>query len=367
LLAGLPQRYPLSAVIHAAGVLDDAVIGSLTAERVDAVLAPKVDGAWNLHELTRDLDLSAFVLCSSVAGVVGAPGQGNYAAGNAFLDGLAACRRAAGLAGVSLAWGWWAQASGMTGHLGGGDVARMSRGGLAPLSAAQAVELFDAGVALDRPAVVAARLDRGALRALAADGGLPRLLSQLVRRPVRRLVDNDSAVSVSALVSRLRGLSAAECHSVLLQLVCAQVAIVLGGPGGDEVDPDKTFQELGFDSLTAVELRNRLKTTTGLALSPTLIFDYPTPTAVTRHLVENFQGADTSSDPGVSEEGVRQILTSIPISRLREAGILDTLLGLADSNGSATTTGAEIPTDGSIDTMDVETLVKHVTDNRVAK
>ncbi len=151
LLAGLPEQYPLTAVIHAAGVLDDAVVGSLSAERMDAVLAPKVDGAWNLHELTRDLGLSAFVLCSSVAGVAGAPGQGNYAAGNAFLDALAAHRRASGLPGVSLAWGWWDQASAMTGHLGGRDLARMSRGGLAPLSAGQALELFDAGVALGHP------------------------------------------------------------------------------------------------------------------------------------------------------------------------------------------------------------------------
>jgi acyl carrier protein len=328
-------------------------------------LAPKVDGAWNLHELTRDLDLSAFVLCSSVAGVTGAPGQGNYAAGNAFLDGLAAYRRASGLPGVSLAWGWWAQASAMTGHLGGRDVARLSRGGLAPLSAGQALELFDAGVALDRACVVAARLDHSALRELAADGGLPALLSGLVRGPVRRLVGNDAAASISALAQRLQGLSPVEQHNVLRELVCSQVAIVLG-TDGDDVDPDKTFQDLGFDSLTAIELRNRLKTTTGLALSPTLIFDYPTPTAVARHLLDNFQGADTSNDPGTSghdEDGVRQILTSIPISRLREAGILDTLLGLADSPGSAVTTEAEIPTPASIDTMDVETLVKHVTDN----
>jgi polyketide synthase 1/15 len=363
LLAGLSERYALSAVIHAAGVLDDGLIGSLSAERVDAVLAPKVDGAWNLHELTRGLDLSAFVLCSSVAGVAGAPGQGNYAAGNAFLDGLAAYRRARGLAGVSLAWGWWAQAGAMTGHLGGRDLARLSRGGLAPLSAGQAVELFDAGVALGHPVVVAARFDQAGLGALARDGGLSPLLRGLVRRPVRRLVDNDTAVSVSVLASRLGGLSPGEQHNLLRQLVCSQVAIVLGGRGGDEVDADQTFQDLGFDSLTAVELRNRLKTTTGLALSPTLIFDYPTPTAVAHHLLENFHDVDTSGDSGVSEDAVRQILATIPISQLREAGILDTLLGLAKSNGSAATTETETPTDGSIDSMDVETLVKHVTDN----
>ncbi|HUE31919.1 MAG TPA: acyl carrier protein, partial [Mycobacterium sp.] len=184
----------------------------------------------------------------------------------------------------------------------------------------------------------------------------------LVRGPVRRLVDNDAAASVSALAQRLGGLSPVEQHNLLRQVVCSQVAIVLGGPGDDDVDPDKTFQDLGFDSLTAVELRNRLKTTTGLPLSPTLIFDYPTPTAVARHLLHNFQGADTNGDPGVSEEAVRQILTSIPISRLQEAGILDTLLGLADSPEPAVTTEAEIPTPASIDNMDVEALVKHVTD-----
>ncbi len=242
----------------------------------------------------------------------------------------------------------------------------MSRGGLTPLSAGQALELFDAGVALDHPCVVGARLDQAALRELAADGGLPALFSRLVRRPVRRLVDNDTAASVSALAQRLGGLSPAEQHTVLRQLVCSHVATVLGGPSPDDVDPDKTFQDLGFDSLTAVELRNRLKTATGLALSPTLIFDYPTPTAVARHLLDNFQGTDTKGDPGnngIDEEGVRQILTSIPISRLREAGILDTLLGLADSPEPAVEKGAEIPTPASIDNMNVETLLKHVTDN----
>jgi acyl carrier protein len=330
LLAGLSEQFALSAVIHAAGVLDDAVVGSLSAEGMDVVLAPKVDGAWNLHELTRDLDLSAFVLCSSVAGVAGAPGQGNYAAGNAFLDALAAYRQAGGLPGVSVAWGWWAQASAMTGHLGGRDLARMSRGGLAPLSAGEALELFDAGVALDRPCVVAARLDQGALRELAAVGGVPPLLRGLVRGPVRRLVDNDAGASVSALAQRLRGLSSVEQHHLLRELVCAQVAIVLGGPSEDDVDPDKTFQDLGFDSLTAVELRNRLKTTTGLPLSPTLIFDYPTPTAIAHHLLENFQCDDTNGDPGIDarEAEIQRLVASIPVRRLREEGILDILLDM---------------------------------------
>ena len=178
----LPAQFPLRGVIHAAGVLDDAVIASLTPERVDTVLRAKVDAAWNLHEATRDLGLSMFVLFSSMAGTVGSPGQGNYAAANAFLDGLAAHRRAAGLAGMSLAWGLWEQASAMTAHLSSRDLARISRGGLAAMNPAQALELLDAALVIDHPDVVAARLDRAALDARAQGGGLPLLFSGLVRR-----------------------------------------------------------------------------------------------------------------------------------------------------------------------------------------
>src|SRR5262249_35135957 len=149
----------LKGVFHAAGVLDDGLIASLTPERVDAVLRAKVDGAWNLHELTRDLDLSAFVMFSSMAGVVGTAGQGNYAAANSFLDGLAAYRRAQGLAGLSVAWGLWEQASAMTQHLADRDKARMSRVGLAPLSTEQALRLFDPAMLTDRAVTVAARPD----------------------------------------------------------------------------------------------------------------------------------------------------------------------------------------------------------------
>src|SRR5262249_15155763 len=181
----------LKGVFHAAGVLDDGLIASLTPERVDTVLRSKVDGAWNLHELTRDLDLSAFVMFTSMAGIVGAPGQGNYAAANSFLDALAAHRRAHGLAGLSVAWGLWEQASGMTQHFGDRDRAGRSGAGLAPLATPRALQLFDEAMLADRSVLVAARIDGASL---GASGMVPPLLRELVTRRGRRLVmDADSA------------------------------------------------------------------------------------------------------------------------------------------------------------------------------
>ncbi len=283
MLAQLPADYPLRGVIHAAGILDDGLISTLTPDRVDAVLRAKVDGAWNLHELTQDMDLSAFVVFSSMAGIVGTPGQANYAAANSFLDGLAEYRRSRGLPGVSLAWGLWEQASAMTAHLGDRDKARMSRMGLAPLSTEQACESFDTALLVDRPVLVAARLDRAALSDNTA--ALPPLLRELVSRPTRRVVDDtDARASMTGLTARLHGLSPEARLRELVDLVCGNAATVLGLPNPADIDAARAFQELGFDSLTAVELRNRLKTATGLTLPPTLIFDYPTPALLGAHL-----------------------------------------------------------------------------------
>jgi polyketide synthase 7 len=247
-------------------------------------LRAKVDGAWNLHELTRDLDLSAFVMFSSMAGIVGTPGQGNYAAANSFLDGLAAHRRAHGLAGLSVAWGLWEQASAMTQHLGDRDKARMSNLGLAPMSTEYALRLFDTAMLTDRPMGVATRLDPAALARHSA--ALPPLLRQLVSRHTRRVIDETetTAASTTSLVARLQGLPAEQRHSHLVGLVCSNAATVLGRSNPADIDAGSVFQDLGFDSLTAVELRNRLKSATGLSLSPTLIFDYPTPIVLAEHL-----------------------------------------------------------------------------------
>ncbi|HTX93751.1 MAG TPA: type I polyketide synthase [Mycobacterium sp.] len=283
MLDQIPPQYPLRGVIHAAGILDDGLITSLTPDRVDAVLRAKVDGAWNLHELTQHLDLSAFVLFSSMAGIVGTPGQANYSAANSFLDALIAYRRAHGSPGLSLAWGLWEQASAMTAHLGDRDKARMSRLGLAPLSTAQACESFDTAMLVDRPVLVAARIDRTALSGNTA--ALPPLLRELTARPARRVIDDtDARASMTGLSARLHGLSPEARQHELVELVRGNAATVLGMPNAADVDPGRAFQDLGFDSLTAVELRNRLKTATGLTLSPTLIFDYPTPAVLAGHL-----------------------------------------------------------------------------------
>src|SRR6516162_3664512 len=289
-LAEIPGQRPLSGVIHAAGVLDDAVISSLTPERIGAVLRAKVDAAWNLHELTRDLDVSAFVMFSSMAGLVGSSGQGNYGAANSFLDGLASHRRAHGLPAISLGWGLWEQASAMTGGLDAADRARLGRDGILALSSHEAMELFDTAMIVDEPFVAPARIDLAALRAHAV--AVPPMFTDLVNAPMRRRVDDSlaAAKSKSALAHRLHGLPEPEQQAVLLDLVRSHIATVLGNTTAEAIDPDKAFQELGFDSLTAVEMRNRLKTATGLALSPTLIFDYPTPNGLAKYFRTELAG-----------------------------------------------------------------------------
>jgi polyketide synthase 1/15 len=294
MLAQLARRFPpLRGVIHAAGVLDDAVVTSLTPDRIDTVLRAKVDAAWNLHELTRDLPLSMFALCSSIAGTVGAAGQGNYAAANAFLDGLAAHRRAAGLPGVSLVWGLWEQSSAMTAHLSGRDMARLNRDGVVAMSAAQALEMFDTALVLSRPVVVTARFDRAALDARAMGGDLPALFTGLARRQRRRPAEEvvDATESRLALTERLRALDPDDQHRLLVETVCSHAAAVMGHPAPEEIDPETPFRDLGFDSLTAVELRNHVKSVTGLTLSHTLIFDHPTPAAVAIYLGGQFAGS----------------------------------------------------------------------------
>ena len=285
-LADMPPHQPLTAVVHAAGVLADGTVESLTAQSIDHVLRAKVGGAVNLHELTREHNLSAFVLFSALAGTLGTAGQANYAAANGFLDGLAAQRRASGLPGTSLCWGWWEQSSGMTEDLDQADLSRLRRMGIEAMPTAEALALFDAACAFDKPVLIPARVDVAGLRGKSADE-LPLLLRGLAEggRPRRDKAGTAKDGGSSGLFAQLVTLPADEADAALLDWVRDQVAVVLGHPSGTAVDADQAFTQLGFDSLTAVELCNRLAAATGLRLASTLVFSYPTPRELGRHLL----------------------------------------------------------------------------------
>ncbi|MFJ9423572.1 type I polyketide synthase [Streptomyces sp. NPDC101249] len=274
LLAAVPAAHPLTAVVHAAGAVDDGALEALTPDRLRTVLAPKADAARHLDRLTRDLDLADLVLFSAGAGVFGNAGQANYAAANTYLDALAHRRRAAGLPTTSLSWGLWADTSALTGHLDATDLARVRRSGVLPLSAADGMALFDAALTEQRPHLVPVRLDTGQLRA--AGDEIPHLLRALYRGPVRRTADAGSATGTDALRGRLAGLAPDDRRTALRDLVGTYAAAVLGHADPDLLHAQRAFRDLGFDSLTAVELRNRLSGATGLRLPATLVFDHPT-------------------------------------------------------------------------------------------
>ncbi|MGK5638146.1 type I polyketide synthase, partial [Streptomyces sp. URMC 126] len=363
---------PVTAVVHLAGVLDDGVVAALTPDRMDTVARPKADAAWHLHELTKHQELSDFVLFSSAAGLLGTAGQANYAAANTFLDALAHHRRAHGLPALSLAWGLWAEASGMTGHLADADVRRLSRAGLLPMAADQGLALFDAAVAAGREGaalLVPARLDTAGARARAE---VPALLRGLVRAPARRTVE---PAREEPLEERLAGLPDAERERVLLELVRARLADVLGHTAPHTLDLDRGFLELGLDSLTALEFRNRLGAAAGRRLPPTLIFDHPTPAAVGRYLDAELRSADRADGPPETlpdEREFRRALAAVPLVRLQEAGLLPELLRLAEAAGVPVGTGAPDgaqtdapdgaepgPDDGDdLDSMDLQSLVR---------
>ncbi|HEV2637464.1 MAG TPA: SDR family NAD(P)-dependent oxidoreductase [Actinocrinis sp.] len=323
-LAAVPAEHPLTAVIHTAGVLADAAIASLTADRLDSVLRPKLDTALHLHELTADLNLAEFVLFSSVAATLGTAGQANYAAANAFLDALAAHRRAHGLSALSLGWGFWEQRSAMSEHLDQTAMRRMALAGVDPMPSEEGLALFDRAradaPALRLPALLPARLNL----ALAHDPDRPvaPVLRGLVRpRPRPAGPDGAGAGSASASAAqRIIALPEAERGPAVLALVRAQVAAVLGFGADGEIAVDLPFKELGFDSLTSVELRNRLNTVTGLRLPATAIFDYPTPAALAAFVTPHLAGHDQAA--------ARPAALDL-LARLRE-----TLLG-ADADGAA--------------------------------
>ncbi|MEU7960453.1 SDR family NAD(P)-dependent oxidoreductase [Micromonospora humida] len=312
-VAALLAEHPVGAVVHAAGTAENALVDALTPEQLHRVLRPKVDAAWHLHDLTRDHDLTAFVLFSSSAGWVAGAGQGNYAAANLFLDALAQRRRADGLPATSLAYGLWATGTGMGGHLDDADLHRMRRLGMPAMSTDEGLALFDAAVAAGRPTTVPVRLDLDALRR--RTDALPAVLRGLVRTPARPTAAGAGAAADGPpLAQRLAGLSDADRDTLLLDLVRTHAAAVLGFPGPASVEPGRAFKDLGFDSLAAVEFRNVLSTVTGLRLPATLVFDHPEPTALARALKADLvvPDADPAGAVLADLDRLEKALTEVP-------------------------------------------------------
>ncbi|WUH77228.1 SDR family NAD(P)-dependent oxidoreductase [Streptomyces sp. NBC_00435] len=290
LLGEIPADRPLSAIVHAAGVLDNGLLPAMTPHQLESVLRPKADAARHLHELTLDADLSAFVLFSSTVGLFGGPGQANYAAASAFLDGLAERRRAHGLPATSLAWGLWDVDGGINAGLGELDRARFARDGFVPIGAEEGLAVFDAATSVDRPAVTITAFDQEALRAL--DRVSP-LLRALVPASAARPAGHGTEVSLS---QRMSEMAAPERAEFVLELVRGRVAAVLGRSDPAAIDPEQPFRELGFDSLTAVEMRNRLSTVSGVPLPATAVFDHPTPSKLAAFLLSRI-ASDATAPP----------------------------------------------------------------------
>jgi NAD(P)-dependent dehydrogenase (short-subunit alcohol dehydrogenase family)/acyl carrier protein len=317
-MAKLLAEHPVDAIVHAAGVLDDHPVADLTPEQIDHVLRPKVQGAQVLYELTRTMNLSAFVLCSAAAGVFGTPGQANYAAANAALDALAHSWRTESTPVTALAWGFWETRSGMTGHLSEVDVATMRAAGAVPLSTPEALALFDAALATGEPALVPIRLDLAALRQDTA----PVLLRTLVRAPAKRRLN-------------LAGLSDEDRGRALLDLVRGQAAEVLGHSSPTAIPAGKGFTDLGFDSLFAVRLRNRIAELTGLSLPATLVFDYPTPAVLAGHLADLLAPPEPSGTAELDRLAEQITVLAAGTGREAVAARLRELLAVVDGEPDA--------------------------------
>ncbi|WP_189938837.1 beta-ketoacyl reductase, partial [Streptomyces sulfonofaciens] len=347
LLDDIPAEHPLTAVIHTAGVLGDGTVLTLTADRIDAVARAKSDAAWNLHRTTAELGLplTAFVLFSSAAATFGTAGQAGYAAANAYLDALAHLRRAEGLPGVSVAWGLWAGADGMAGTLEDTDRARLARAGLAPLAPAEGLAAFDAALGAGRAAVLAARLAMPQLQAQAAAGTLSAFLSGLVRTPAGRPPAGGPA-DLAELRRRLAGRPEHEQHKLLLEFVRGQVADVLGHRSPERIDADRGFLDMGFDSLTSIELRNRLTAATGLRLPSTLVFNYPAPAALAEFLQTRLDPRQAAGPDPVfmAMDGLESVLGAVtPDMRTRIVTRMQNFLLRLGENQEAAADGAGGP------------------------
>ncbi|WP_373303935.1 type I polyketide synthase [Streptomyces cinerochromogenes] len=356
LLAAVPADRPLTAVVHAAGVLDDGVLGSLTPQRLAGVMAPKAVAARHLHELTRELPLAAFVLFSSASGVLGSAGQGAYAAANSFLDGLAAHRAAAGLPATSLAWGLWHQErGGMAGGLTDSERDRITRAGFGAIAPDAGLAMFDAALRRPEPVLVAARFDLPLLQPRSQNPDFPPVLRGLVR-PARTPAAAPGATAPAggpSLTDRLLPLDDAGRESLLLDLVLTQAAAVLGHSSPHAVPADRSFTESGLDSLAAVEIRGRLDAATGVRLPATVVFDHPTPAALAAHLKETLvPAAPDPADAALADlDRLRDTLPRLSGDPEAAAQIRLRLKGLLAAWDEATA-GADAAADGTHDADD---------------
>ncbi|PRQ09065.1 type I polyketide synthase [Enhygromyxa salina] len=346
LLLGIPQAHPLTAVFHIAGVLDDGVLASLTPERIDRVFHPKVDAALALHELTVELglELAAFVMFSSIVGIMGNAGQASYAAANTFLDALCARRHAAELPATSLAWGPWG-GEGMAARLSDADRARMRRRGMVPLAPVDGLALLDTALGRPDAMLVPVHLDTSSVSTHGE--APPTMLRGMVRAAPRpRATASVAATSSStSLQQRLAPMSDAERDRALLDLVRSEIASVLDLGRPESLGPDRPLKDLGLDSLVAVELRNRLQTVTGLRLPSTLLFDYPTPGALATMIHGELSLADVGAtiSPAVSTEldRLETILRAMASSSAQHTGITDRLRKLLGLFGVKTLEAAD--------------------------
>ncbi|WP_455363831.1 type I polyketide synthase [Saccharopolyspora gregorii] len=356
-LDGIPAAHPLTGVVHAAGVLDDGVLDGLTPDRFDAVLRTKVTGALLLDELTREHEPTAFVLFSSASAAVGNAGQAGYAAANAVLDALAEQRHAAGLPATSIAWGAWAGA-GMAAGQDAADGAQ--RGGVDAMRPDLALRALDELATGPEPAPLVAAVGERFARAFTATRPSP-LLREL---PGHAEHAAPAPADRGSLRAELAELPAGRRRDVLLDLVREHSADILGHPGPDSVGPDRAFRELGFDSLAAVELRNRLGAASGLRLGATMVFDHPTPADLAEHLLAELGiGGDPAADDA-DEARIRRLLATAPLSALRAAGVLEALDGLDGPDGEHAD-GTETGSDESIDAMALDDLVQAALDGAV--
>ncbi|MEV6229235.1 type I polyketide synthase [Saccharopolyspora shandongensis] len=323
LIDGIHAEHPLTGVVHTTGVLRDAPVHALTAEQVAAVLKSKVDSAWNLHRATQRQDLAFFVLYSSAAGFLGNPGQANYAAANTFLDAFARYRRIQGLPAHSLAWGPWSTGDGMTQHLTHADQQRMANSGALPFEPEDGIRLFDEALGSSEPMLLPIKIDPKALRRHQAPTSLAG------RIPEQR--GEAQPRNAEPLMARLQGMPEQHQHRTVLEVIRMHAAAVLGHAGFDDIPADRPFLELGFDSLTSVELRNRLATATELRLPTTLVFEHPTPHKMATHLRGELVGGDDDAASVLSAlSHLEDVLATIPLpadSRSEVLARLTALLG----------------------------------------